>query len=500
MNIYKMRLTKAFPGMLVLFFEMFFLVTCKTDNYDNISELGRVPVIEPDYSGVTIPQNIAPMNFIILEDGEFFKITAKSSNGTKLVFKSSGGIVRFPLKSWKKLLADSGGGKIEIEVFSENKGGKVIKYDPLFMNVAREPVDPYLCYRLLYPGYESWGEMKIVQRSTEDFKESSLVENQLLKDNCVNCHSFVKNNPGRFLLHVRGSMGGTYFVDGKKVTKTILRTQNMSANAVYPSWHPAGRYVVFSSNMIVQSIHMRPEKNIELYDLFSSLVIYDTEKNEMMAFGENDTVKFMETFPNWSPDGVYLYYCRTNQVENGFDFRKVKYDLVRKSFDPVSGISGKTEIVFNAHAINKSVSFPSISPDGKYLVFTLHDYGTFSIWHKEADLYLLNLKNGKVEKMTLNSDEAESYHSWSSNGNWLVFSSKRGDGLTARPYFAYFGSPDNVGKPFVLPQKDPAIYKRMDKTFNRPEFVTGKINIGPRDFARASKKEPLKAKWVEKKK
>jgi len=100
--------------------------------------------------------------------------------------------------------------------------------------------------------------------------------------------------------------------------------------------------------------------------------------------------------------------------------------------------------------------------------------------------------------MSLNSSETESYHSWSSNSRWLVFSSKRGDGLTARPYFAYFGSPDNVGKPFVLPQKDPALYKRMAKTFNRPEFVTGKINIDPRDFARASKKEPLKAKWIEK--
>ena len=65
--------------------------------------------------------------------------------------------------------------------------------------------------------------------------------------------------------------------------------------------------------------------------------------------------------------------------------------------------------------------------------------------------------------MSLNSDETESYHSWSSNGKWLVFSSKRGDGLTARPYFAYFGSPDNVGKPFVLPQKDPTLYKEWRK-------------------------------------
>jgi len=493
-----MRLTKISIGVLALIMEMFFLGGCKTDTYENIPALGREPVIEPDYSGITIPSNIAPMNFSILEDGRFFNIRAISPNGTQLFVKSSDGIVRFPVRAWKKLLKDSQGGKIEIVVVSENKGKKVTKYEPIYINVSNEPIDPYLCYRLLYPGYKYWVEMKIVQRSTEDFKESSLFENQLLEDNCVNCHSFQQNNPGRFLLHVRGSLGGTYFVDGEKVTRTTLKTQNMPVNAVYPSWHPSGRYVAFSSNRTVQTFHMRPEKNIEVFDQFSSLVIYDVEKNEMFACPENDTIKYMETFPTWSPDGKYLYYCRTRQVKKDTDYRQVKYDLVRKSFDQVSGLFGKTELVFDALAINKSVSFPSISPDGQYLVFTLHDYGTFSIWHKEADLYLLNLQNRKVDKMSLNSNETESYHSWSSNGKWLVFSSKRGDGLTARPYFAYFGSPDNVGKPFVLPQKDPTLYQRMEKTFNRPEFITGKIKVGPRDFARASKKEPLKANWAEK--
>ncbi len=163
--------------------------------------------------------------------------------------------------------------------------------------LLKKPIDPYLCYRLLYPGYQSWVEMKIVQRSIEDFKETSLFENQLLKDNCVNCHSFKQNNPDRFLLHVRGSMGGTYFVDGQKVTRTTLKTQNMPANAVYPSWHPSGKYVAFSSNKTVQTVHMRPEKNIEVFDLFSSLVIYDVEKNEMFACQEKRYGKIHGNIP-----------------------------------------------------------------------------------------------------------------------------------------------------------------------------------------------------------
>jgi Tol biopolymer transport system component len=301
------------------------------------------------------------------------------------------------------------------------------------------------------------------------------------------------------MLHVRGSLGGTYFFDGKRLTRTILKTAEMPVNAVYPAWHPSGRYIAFSSNMTVQSFHMRPEKNIEVYDLFSSLVIYDLEKNEIFPCTEKDTVKYMETFPCWSADGNYLYYCRTRQVKEGYDHLLVKYNLVRKSFDQLTGVFGPSELVFDAQAVNKSVSLPVISPDGRYLVFTLHDYGTFSIWHKEADLYILDLQNGKSGKMSLNSDETESYHSWSSNGKWLVFSSKRGDGLTARPYFSYFVSPDSTGKPFVLPQKDPSLYKRLEKTYNRPEFVTGRINLGPRDYFKASGQTPLKPGWTEKK-
>lgn len=485
-----MKIIKILIAVFILF------AGCKDGNKENIRVLDREPVIEPDYSGVTIPVNIAPMNFIIKEDGHSFRVKATSSTGSQLSVKSSDGIVRFPTDSWKKLLAGTEGGKIGIEVFSEDDEKNIIKYNLVNLYVANEPIDPYLCYRLLYPGYETYLQIKIVQRCIEDFKENSLVENQLIKDNCINCHSFSQNNPEKFLLHVRGSVGGTYFAEGKKITRTDLKTKEMTSGAVYPSWHPGGRYVAFSSNNIIQTFRAIPDKNIEVQDLASSLVLYDTEKNEISPIIESDTTKYMETFPEWSPDGKYLYYCRALHVPESSDFKIIKYNLVRKSFDQASRSFGKAEIVFDAMAINKSVSFPRISPDGQNLVFTLQEYGNFSIWHKEADLYLLNLLNGKVDKMNLNSDETESYHSWSSNGKWMVFSSKRADGLTARPYFAYFGSPDQVGKPFVLPQKDPAYYRWSIKTFNKPEFVTGKIELGPRDFGNAAKAVSVKAKWA----
>jgi hypothetical protein len=490
-----MKKSNALFWLLVLIFRLFFLSGCKTDQV-NIVSSDREPVLEPDYSGVTVPVNIAPLNFRIKEDGNIFTVNATSPTGFHLSVRSSDGIARFPLKKWKKLLADAQGGKIEVGVSVTNKTGDIKKFNPVYIHVVSDPVDPYLCYRLLYPGYETYLQIKIIQRNITDFTENSLVENQLLKNNCVNCHSFFKNSPEKFLIHVRGTVGGTYFVNGKRITKTNLKTKEMNSGAVYPAWHPNGRYVTFSSNNILQSFHAAPEENIEVTDLSSSLVLYDTEKNVIGLIEETDTSKFMETFPEWSPDGKYLYYCRADQYVAGNSFKTIKYNLVRKSFDPDSKSFGKAEVVFDAKSINKSISYPRLSPDGKYLVFTLHDYGNFSIWHKESDLYLLDNQTGNVEKMSLNSNETESWHCWSTNSKWLVFSSKRGDGLTARPYFAYLGLNGVVGKPFVLPQKDPTLYRNMILTFNRPEFVTGKINLGPRDFEKASKIDSVKTIWA----
>jgi hypothetical protein len=494
-----MKPTRNFHLLLVFMVGISLLTGCKTETYEDILELDQKPAIDPDYAGVTIPPNIAPMNFVIREEGNLFKITVTSaSKKNELSVTSADGIVRFPPKEWKELISASKGGDITIQISSSGKDNKRLRqYKPLEMHVAEEPIDPWLSYRLLYPGYYSWSRMKIVQRCLENFSEESLIENQILEKNCANCHSFNQNNPGEFLVHIRGSKGGTYFIDDNQITRTALKTNNMPGGATYPSWHPGGRYVAFSSNKVKQSFYAHPHRSIEVYDRVSALVLYDRKTNKMYYISEDDSTDYMQTFPSWSPDGKYLYFCRTKQVDGNFtvqNMKKIHYDLARKPFDPETRSFGETEIVFDASSKDKSVSFPRISPNGQNLVFTLHDYGTFPIWHKEADLYLMNLKNGTCKKMDLNSEETESYHTWSSNGKWLVFSSKRRDGRSARPYFVWFGSGGNIGKPFVLPQEDPTLYDHMLKTFNIPEFTTGKISVKPRDFARAANKKSLKAR------
>lgn len=112
----------------------------------------------------------------------------------------------------------------------------------------------------------------------------------------------------------------------------------------------------------------------------------------------------------------------------------------------------------------------------------MSDYGYFSIFHKESDLYSVDLETGGYKKLELNSKSAESYSAWSSNGRWLIFSSKRMDNVFSRTYIAYFDEKGIAHTPFVLPQKDPEMYYRLLANYNLPKLVTGKIDLRPVDI------------------
>jgi hypothetical protein len=465
----------------------------------DISETGTLPSIDPDYSGVTIPPNIAPLNFKITEGGTAFLVRFSADSKTIIETGSKNGIISIPERKWKKFLEENKGRDFNIEIYLKDKKNGWSKYNTITNKIAPEPIDPYITYRLLYPGYESWKEIYIKQRSLESFHERSIIENSLVEENCLNCHSYNNNGTSEnFLFHIRGSMGGTYFYSDGDFTKVNLKTKEMKNGAVYPRWHPSGKFVAFSSNKIVQQFHSALNKKVEVSDLESSLVLYDIDRNEMMDVPLADKELYMDTYPEWSPDGRYLYFCRAPAVGEIFEYDSVRYDLCRVPFDPATRKTGKAELVFDASSLNKSVSFPRVSPDGRFLVLTLHAYGCFPIWHKEADLYIIDLQTLKPSVMELNSDFTDSYHAWSSNSRWLVFSSRRIDGLTTRFFISYIDETGGSGKPFIMPQKDPEFYGRFIKSFNLPEFSTLEINVNPGKILKSAKGDALQAKWGEK--
>ena len=458
-----------------------------------VSELA--PKLEPDYSELIIPPNISPMNFIIKENGSSFFVRFSSDKGTEIEVYSRSGKIKIPEKKWHKMLENNAGKEFKMDIFAKNKRDSWLKYKTIINKVDREPTDPFIYYRLLFPGYESWSELSINIRNLGNFRVQSLIENRVVDENCINCHSFNNGKTDDFLFHVRGSMGGTYFYSNGTFRKINLKTKEMKNSAVYPRWHPSGKFVAFSSNKITQRFHAADNKKVEVTDLESSLVLYDVTKNEIMDINPANRDKFMDTYPEWSPDGNYLYFCRSVQIGEQYDYKQIKYNLYRVSFDKEKRSFGEAELVFDAIQLNKSITFPRISPNGKFLIVTMADYGCFPIWHKDADLYSIDLTNLTASRLTLNSDFSDSYHSWSSNGKWLVFSSKRGYGLTARPYISYIDEKGNSYKPFILPQEDPEFYQRFLKSFNIPEFSTVEIDLNPGEIRRLAKTEATSALW-----
>ena len=81
-------------------------------------------------------------------------------------------------------------------------------------------------------------------------------------------------------------------------------------------------------------------------------------------------------------------------------------------------------------------------------------------------------------------DDAEEYHTWSRNSRWLVFSSRKMDGLFVRAYFTYIVDKGNCTKPFVMPQREPKhFYDNQFNSYNIPEFLTGEVNVSAHKIA-----------------
>lgn len=451
---------------------LFLLGACSGD-WELSGQLDELPPIFPDYKEVTVPLNIAPLNFSMRPEVKRFYALFRCGEREFRV-DSDGGKLHIPMNKWKAILSAAAGVSLQVTVVKEDQG-KWISYAPFSIQVSDKPIDPYIVYRLIEPGYSLWNKMGIYQRDLESFDEVPVYENKTTGYNCVNCHSFCMQDPQRLLFHLRAKMGGTVLIDGDKVEFLDTKTSQTLSAFTYPFWHPSGRYVAFSINKTTQQLH--PTQRTEVYDTASDVIVYDIEKRAVLSTPETISTTDFETFPSFSPDGRSLFYCTVPACPMPDSIGKLSYSLCRISFDPASGTFGsQVDTLYNARINGKSVSFPRISPDGRFLLCTLSGYGTFPIWHKDADLYMVDLQTGAGSyPEAANSDDTESYHSWSSNSRWIVFSSRRLDGLYTRPFIAYVDENGKVAKPFLLPQKDTEYYSTLMKSYNIPEFVTGKV-------------------------
>ena len=468
------------------------------------TETGSLPKIYPDYTNVTIPVNMAPLTFQLDEQAD--DMIARYAVGDEEIVCE--GKAQPGINDWRVLTEKAKGSAITVDVYAL-KADQWTHYKPFSIFVSPDSIDSYLSYRLIFPSFVSYEALTINQRCLENYDESVIYDNILgsfEKDGqCINCHHYQQYNPERMQFHVRQFNGGTVIAYDGKLKKVNMRNDSILSAGVYPAWHPWLNLIVYSSNKTTQSFHTTHHNKIEVYDSESDLIAYNVDNDEITNL-ENDTTE-MEVFPAWAPDGKTLYYCSAHYVKQDSTLSRsrevakrseeIKYNIYKKNFDPETMVFGPRELVFSADSLNKSATLPRISPDGRYLMFALAEYGVFHIWHHDADLWLLDLQTGEARAAEeINSPDTESYHSWSSSGKWIVFSSRRDDGTYTRPFFAHMDKDGHGTKPFELPSADPNYHREFMKCYNIPEFMHGPVTIKPQTFADLLKGDAQPVKYV----
>jgi len=437
--------------------------------------------IYPDYTEVTVPPCIAPLNFLV-KGADRCVAEFKDASGNTLTV-SGKGAVKTGLKEWRKLLEASEGGSVTVTVAARTDG-KWLSYEPFSIYVAEDDIDPYISYRLIEPSYVAYEDIYLKQRDITSFREHTFFTTVKGKqegvNQCANCHSFQNYSTENMLFHIRGQQGGTMMIKDGEARLLQMKRPGMVSATVYPSWHPTLPVVAFSTNVIKQIFHTHDNAKVEVQEEEGRLVLYDVNADRIIPV-ESDTADW-ETFPTWSADGTKLYYSAARYERHDTtvvfvrdlmtNYQEVRYNLYERDFDPVTMTLGPRRLLLEMADRGMSATLARANPNGRYLIYARGGWGCFQIWHPDADIAMLDLETGEERVLSVaSSDKADSYPVWSSNGRWIAMESRRDDSNYTRLYISYFDKDGNEHKAFQMPERNPGKNLRLLKSYNRPEFT-----------------------------
>jgi len=462
---------------------------------DSAAVVGRSPRIHPDFTDTVIPPNIAPVNFQVRESGTRYRVRIRPEQGSDIEIESRTAKIEIPERKWRRVLSGNRGKQVAFDVLVQSEAGADgtrawRRFDTFRITIANEEIDNYIAYRRIHPAHSAWRRMGLYERDLRSFDESTIITNDYFKGGCVNCHTFCNNRPETMLVSTRSGDYGSaaVLIDGDTAEK-------VGTKFGYSTWHPSGKIVAYAGMKVVLFLHSAGEEVRDVIDLDSLLSYYDVPSKTVKTTPDLARKDRLETYPTWSPDGKYLYFCSaplTWSTRNSIpeEYKEVRYDLVRVAYDVDQDAWGPMETVLSASDTGRSILLPRISPDGRWLLFSMCEYGCFPVYQKSSDLYRIDLDAAKqtgtyaFRRLEINSDESESWHSWSSNSRWIAFSSKRGNGTFTRTYISYVDPNGTAHKPFVLPQKDPTHYDSCLWTYSVPELIAAPVQVRKESLAR----------------
>jgi len=326
---------------------------------------------------------------------------------------------------------------------------------------------------------------------------------------CGNCHTFSADGKTLGMDVDIGNDKGAYVLTAFEEETIISREKLISWSdfvrdvkvptfGMLPNVSPDGSAVI--SGVRDRSVFL-PRRNILFSQIFfpvmGILAYYDRGSRSIRALPGADDGEYVQANGVWTPDGQHVVFARNKAVKlqtKGDPFK----DIILNEEESIEVLGGKEylenpqetdkKFMFNLYKVpfnhgkggkpvpikgashnGMSNYFPKFSPDGKWLVFT--QAHSFMLLQPDSKLIIIPAEGGKPRLMSCNTDRMNSWHSWSPNSKWLVFSSKTFSPNTQ--LFLTHIDKNGMDSPPVLLKNFTSLDE--DRGANIPEFV----NIDP---------------------
>lgn len=409
--------------------------------------------------------------------------------------------------TWTAMQAHSSRQPATVTITGYRDGKEAYSQSHINVSTSKDEVSAPIFYRdvPLMPASSSGGAVQPLAQSNihlihwriRDIRKPE--SHTVLKDmpTCANCHSFSADGK-TFGMDIDGPSNdkGLYAVvpvqkhmviqskdmvhwntDGKVGTVRVGFMSQVSPNGQYVLSTFAGPEL----NRLIDSYYVTNFKDYRFLQVFfptkGILEYFNRATGLREPLPGADDPKYVQTDGVWSPDGKYIVFARAEARDprppgqgrathaNDANEAQIKYELYRIPFN--GGKGGTPEPIKGASQNGMSNNFPKISPDGKWIVFVQCKNG--QLMRPDSQLYIIPAEGGTARRLRANTRLMNSWHSWSPNGRWLVFSSKARSPYT-QMYLTHIDEEGN-SSPAILVDNATA----SNRAVNIPEFV----NINP---------------------